>query len=354
MATAKLQGEALVLDLLDGYLRSKALMTAYRLDVFSPVAEKPLTREQLLGARSLPARAGNILIDALVALGLLEENAGQLSLPAALGPVLDRRNKKFQATAFMIEHLEDHYPHLNKLADIIKSDGTSSEFGYWDYFKHEGAVDEVDAHKAEDYSRYMAETMKMIGATLLSAYDMTARKHLVDLFGGPGTFAQLALASAPQLRATLLEVPAVVQVAERAFATLPDLKSRFRAVATDVFKEKLPADADTFTMIRAAQNWDDERLVGLYARIAEALPSGGQLLVVERMLPEPFDPSAEPLYMRSLYLATQSPHSQFRKQSEHAALLKKGGFAEVEFRTSANAPYAFLKKGWGFAVATKR
>ena len=63
-----LSGEKLLLDLLDGFLKSKVLMTAYRLDLFT-AAREPIAREALRAARGLPERSFRIVVDACVALG---------------------------------------------------------------------------------------------------------------------------------------------------------------------------------------------------------------------------------------------------------------------------------------------
>ena len=66
-----------LLELLDGFIKTKVLIGAYHLDLFTRCAE-PRPRAALLAELGAPERAATILVNACVALGLLVEEEGRL------------------------------------------------------------------------------------------------------------------------------------------------------------------------------------------------------------------------------------------------------------------------------------
>jgi demethylspheroidene O-methyltransferase len=332
------KGERRILDLLDGFLRSKVLMTCYRLDVFTR-AKGGVPRATLLEQLRLPARSGAILLDAAIALGLLEEDGDQVRTPLDLAEWLCRgENKPFQPTSYLIEYYEDLYPHLAAMDELVRSDGASSTFRLRDYFKDD--VTEVDPDVAARYSAYMDATIARIVGAVHATYDFSKHRYLFDLCGGTGAFLTGILRRQPGLRGGFVDVPACVEIGRRRLLEEPALGARVDAIAGDVFKTPVPPEADVVTMCRAAMDWGDERIGGLYRTVRDALPPGGRFLVIERMVPEgKITPESESLHLRAVYFLAKSTTTRYRTRSEHRALLLDAGFAQVECLNPPEAPY---------------
>lgn len=335
------QNERGLLGLLDGFLKTKVLIGAYRLDLFTRCAE-PRPRAQLLAELALPERAGTILIDACVALGLLDEEAGHLTTPPAIAPFLVRGDDRpFRTTTYLLDYYDEVFRALVDFEELVRSDGATSTFKLRDYFKDD--VREVQSDVAREYSTYMEATMGKIVEVVLAAYPFARHRRLLDLCGNTGTFCAAVVAATPGLSGTYLDVPACVALGEAELAARPELAARVRGVAGDLFTSEFPPGHDVITMCRSAMDWGDERIGPIYAKIRDALPPGGRFLVIERMLPEEVLPEALPLYLRAVYFLAKSRTTRYRTAAQHVALLRGAGFAEVEVIEPPRAPYELFQ-----------
>lgn len=344
--TTTLTGEPLLLELLDGFLKTKVLITAYQLDVFTAAAAQPRAMTELRESLGLPERSGTILLDACVSLGLLELDAGVLRVPEALAPCLVRSpDRPFRTTTYLLDYYAEVYRALDDMDELVRSDGASSSFHMRDYFKDD--VTEVQSDVAREYSRYMDETIAPIARVVLDTYDFGSHSALLDLCGGTGTFCAAIVGATPGLRGAFLDVPACVDIGREQLAARPDVVGRITAVAGDVFTTPLPEGFDVITICRAAMDWGDERIEPLYRRVREALAPGGRLLVVERMLPDAptaaVAAAARSLYLRSVYFLAKSRSTRYRSPAQHVALLQRAGFSTVEVLEPPRAPYAVFQ-----------
>lgn len=344
--------ERRLLELLDGFIASKVLMTAFQLDLFT-AALAPVGRAELLARLGLPERSGGILVDGCLALGLLEEQeGGAVQTSPAFAPLLRKgADEPFRATTYLIDYYAEVYRALVDMEELVRTDGKSSTFKLRDYFKDD--VSAIDPEVAASYSRYMDATVPAIVEVLAASVPLADRRHLFDLCGGTGAFCAAMARAFPHLRLGFLDVPACVAIGRRRLDADPDLAARITPIPGDVFTTPLPCDADVFTLSRAAMDWGDDRVRALYRRVWEALPAGGRFLVVERMLPERFTPAARPVYLRSVYFLAKSTTTQLRPPSRHLALLAEAGFAEARLVEPPRDPHQYLR-GFQVIVAEKR
>ncbi len=343
-------GERELLVLLDAFIKSKVLMTAYRLDVFTLLARESMTTEQVLRRLDLPSRSGTILINACLALGLLEISSDRLQVPEGISPFLIRDdNLPFRMPTYLIDYYRTLYDDLSILEEIVRTDGAASEFRLRDYFKED--VSEVDPQLAADYSAYMDATMAKIAQVVLEVYSFSHHRYLFDLCGGTGAFCEAVLNATPGIAGGFIDIPAVAEIARRRNQG-STLASRLDVIGGDVFRHELPSQADVMTICRSAHDWDDERMFALFQRVADALPRGGRLLVIERMIPDSFTPRAAALYLRAIYFLSKSRTASYRRASDYHAALRRAGFGTVETLDPKRDPYEFFQ-GLRIVMATK-
>jgi demethylspheroidene O-methyltransferase len=336
------RGDRLILGLLDGFIQSRTLMTAFELDIFTPLVERPRSRAELFAERNLPERSGVILINACLALGLLEERDSILSVPVEVAPLLVRGpHEPFRLPTYLIDYYGRLYADLANMTEIIRSDGSTSTFKGRDYFKED--VNDIDPQHAADYSSYMDATMEQIVGVVLETYPFSRHASLLDLCGGVGTFTRHVVRAHPGLSGTFMDVPACAAIGAETLARDADLAQRIRAVGGDVFRDPLPGGADVVTMCRSAHDWSDEQAQSLFQKVHEALPAHGRLLLIERMIPDTFDQSARSLYLRAIYFLAKSTTACYRSVSQYRRLLTDAGFSSVEVLEPPRDPNPFFQ-----------
>lgn len=343
-------GEKDLLNLIDAFIKSKVLMTAYRLNLFTLLAREPMAVGEALERLELPERSGTILVNACLGLGLLELKGETLSVPEAIAPLLIQdKSLPFRMPTYLIDYYHSLYEDMVNLEEIVKTDGAASAFNLRDYFKED--VGEVEPELAADYSAYMDATMAKIVKVVQETYSFAGHHYLFDLCGGTGTFCEAIIRANPGLSGGFIDIPAVASIGRARLAQLPTPCS-IDVVAGDVFTCELPKHADVITICRSAHDWDDAQIEALFRRVADALKPDGRFLIIERMIPDHFSKNALPLYLRAVYFLSKSCTARYRTASQYQAALQRAGFARVETIEPGRDPYAFFQ-GLRIVMGTK-
>lgn len=122
----------------------------------------------------------------------------------------------------------------------------------------------------------------MADPALAAAYDFSPFRTVCDVGGGQGAFLKRILEAHPHLRGILLDMQGVV-----ANHVLGGLGDRVEVIAGSFF-ERAPS-ADLLILKAVLHDWSDAKCAVILARCREALPPDGRLLIIDRLLEEPFD-----------------------------------------------------------------
>src|SRR5258706_12607110 len=194
----------------------------------------------------------------------------------------------------------------------------------------EGAAIFDHFFRTEDDKRMFL--MGMHGYGLLSSpavvasFDLSRFRRLVDLGGATGHLAVAACERYLNMSAAVFDLPVVIQIAREQVAKT-SVGTRIELIAGDFFQDALP-EADLFAVSRILHDWSDEKIRALLARIHARLPSGGALLIAEKLLNEN---KTGPMWaaMQSLNMLVCTEGRE-RNLQEYEALLRAAGFSTVE------------------------
>jgi acetylserotonin N-methyltransferase len=158
-----------------------------------------------------------------------------------------------------------------------------------------------------------------------AAFDLGRFRHLVDLGGGTGHLAVAACEHYPALRATVFDLPEALSLAREIVGATP-VADRVQFQGGDFFQDALP-EADLFSLGRILHDWTEAKIRRLLTRVYERLPSGGGVLVAEKLLN---DDKAGPSWaqMQSLNMLVCTEGKE-RTLGEYADLLQQVGFINV-------------------------
>jgi acetylserotonin N-methyltransferase len=156
---------------------------------------------------------------------------------------------------------------------------------------------------------------------VVASFDLSRFRRLVDLGGGTGHLALAAVDRYPQLRAAVFDLPEVGSV------TRDYVGGRVEVLEGDFFTDRLP-QADLYALGQILHDWTEEKIQMLLAKVFEALPSGGALLISEKLLD---DDKTGPLHvvMQSLNMLVCTEGRE-RTLMEYTSLLRRAGFSSVE------------------------
>lgn len=313
-----------VLDLMEAFRRSQALFTAVNLRVFERLKDAPKSLQELASEALLPTVPLEQLLTACQALGLISRVDGAyLNTPMTLKYLTESSPSNLlgyiRFSDMAVYRLWSH------LTDAVRegSNRWDQVFGSKDNFFENVYADPASLR---EFIGGMHGLGVITSPILVTAFDLSRFRHLVDLGGATGHLAMAACRSWPQLSATVYDLAPICAVAEEHIAQA-DLHSRVKAHVGDFFIDSWP-EADLLALGRILHDWNEERIHFLLRKCFESLPRHGGLLICEKLLNEEKDgPVSAALQSLNMLVITEGRE---RTASEYRALLQAAGFDQIE------------------------
>ena len=256
-----------IVRLSTAYWESQALLTANRLHVFDMLSEGGKSAPDVARMLSLDTRATTLLLRACVALGLLREDAGTFENTPVAATFLVSRSPAFMGN--VIRYSDQLYDTWGKLEQSLRSGkpALSAETYLGD-----------DPTRTRQFVQSMHDRALGIARTLVGMLDLTDRRALLDVGGGPGTYSVLLTQRFPGLSAEVLELPGVAAVARELIASA-GASERVTVRDGDYHVAPFGSGKDVVLMSGMFHRESDATCRSLVARAAECLVPGGLLIV---------------------------------------------------------------------------
>lgn len=179
----------------------------------------------------------------------------------------------------------------------------------------------------EVFDNGMAGMTISIANDLVTAYDFSQFKRVIDIGGGNGSLLEALLKAYPTLEGTLFDQPQVAAKAAR-LQTVAELGARLKIEVGNFF-ESVPGGADAYILKYILHDWTDSNAIEILKSCHQAMRAGAKLLVVEAILPgveniDENEPSLGKIFMDLQMLALTGGRE--RTESEFQHLFKSAGF----------------------------
>jgi acetylserotonin N-methyltransferase len=313
----------IVVDLLQGYRRSKVMFAGVRLGVFDALQTGPQTAVLLAVRLSCNTDALERLLGALVGVGLLRKHGESFSNTEVAATYLTSASP-MRMTGYINYSNDVGWQLWGKLEDAVREGTNRWKQCYgWDepifasFFKTDEA--------ATEFLMGMHGFGIISSPAVVSALDLGRFTQLVDLGGATGHLAIAACTRYPQLRATVFDLPTARPLAKQIIGG-SSVADRIDIVTGDFFADPLP-HGDLYALGRILHDWTEDKIAKLLRKVYESLPPGGALLVCEKML---FDDKLGPGWaqMQDLNMLVCTEGKE-RTLAEYEQLLWNAGFSEV-------------------------
>jgi acetylserotonin N-methyltransferase len=179
-----------------------------------------------------------------------------------------------------------------------------------------------------DFLRGMHGFGMLTSPKVVTAFDLSRFRRIVDLGGATGHLVIAACEHYPELRGAVFDLPRVTAMAREEVAR-SSARDRIEILGGDFFEDELPP-ADLYAVGRILHDWNETQIALLLSRICNRLPPGGGLLVAENLLEED-GVGPIPANMQSLGMLICTEGKE-RSLSEYTQLLKRAGFTQVDGR----------------------
>lgn len=312
-----------VLDLLVGFRLSKVMFAAVSLGVFDALAAGAKTRDALAGELGADGDALERLLDACVGMGLLTCGGERYENAPAAATYLCK-NSPDRLTGYINYSNDVMWKMWGNLEDAVR-EGTHrwpQTYGLdGPIFSHFFRTDEA----RQEFLLGMHGFGLISSPHVVSAFDLSRFRTLVDLGGATGHLAIAACRRYAQMQGIVFDLPEAVPLASQVVGA-SEVAERIQIAPGDLFADPLP-QGDLFALGRILHDWAESKIVKLLGRIYEALPSGGGVLIAEKLLA---DDKSGPRWsqMQNLNMLVCTEGKE-RTLGEYESLLSQVGFGQV-------------------------
>ena len=307
-----------IFEIVQGFVRSQVLYALVSLEIPEKLMDGPAAPEMLALGAGLSRDRMTLLLQAGAGIGLLKRRRdGRFSLSrkgAALVGVPGLRQ--------MILHHGAFYRDMGDPIALLKGEAETELAGFWPYV----FGPDVDPDVTRRYSDLMADSQAMVARDTLATVSLQGVRHLADIGGGSGAFLAEVAASYPDIALTLFDLPAVMPSARERLASR-GLTDRIALSGGSFREDPLPKGVDAISLVRVLYDHDDASVAALLARVFEALPAGGRLIISEPMSGGDAPNPITDVYFAFYTLAMRTGRA--RSAATIQSLCRAAGFAEA-------------------------
>jgi SAM-dependent methyltransferase len=307
--------EGAVLEDVRGFFKSRVILTAAELDLFTRLEKGQATAGALAQELGCDQRSLTRLLDCLVALQLLskQESVYQTSERGAL---LSAEHPETELP--MVLHLSGLWETWSGLTETLKTG--------------ENPRRKPVAHRGKDSLKDFIGAMHVVGRSLSNeiadSYDLANFNKLLDIGGATGTYTMAFLEKNPEMTAVLFDLPDVIPWAEERLES-EGLLGRVELVAGDFYHDELPKGCDLALLSAIIHQNSPQENLDLYRKIHQALVPGGKLLIRDHVMdPGRTFPPQGTLFAINMLVNTKGGDTYTFEEIEDA--LETVGFERVE------------------------
>ncbi len=313
-----------VLSLIDAFRSSKVMFVAVSLGVFDSLQRDPGPATRLAAEFQAQSEPMERLLDACVGLGLLTRQE-RIYKNAPVASTYLCRDTPTTLAGYILYSDKVLFQLWSHLENAIRQGGPQWEQA----FHQEGGIFD-HFFRTEEATKSFLQGMHGLGALssplVVSAFDISRFQTFVDLGGATGHLAIAACERYPALQAIIFDLPRVIDAVRHQVSMSP-VAARIELRKGDFFCSAELPEADLFGLGRILHDWPDNKVSALLQAIHSHLPSGGGILLAEKLVnADKTGPIAAQLQSLNMLVCTEGRE---RTLAEFQALLESAGFVRV-------------------------
>jgi predicted O-methyltransferase YrrM len=271
------------------------------LNVFTAIGDQKLTSEEIAAKLDLNNQSLQRLLNALTAMTLLSKKENTFSNTSAAKTFLSKDSNSYLGHIIMHHHhLVESWTHLDQAVKTGQPVRKRASFS--------------DEERRESFLMGMFTMAMAVAPRLVPRIDLSDRKHLLDLGGGPGTYAIHFCMNNPQLTATVFDLPATRPFAEKTIKKF-DLSERIDFKDGNYLEDPIAGRYDVAWMSHILHGEGPDDCREIIKKTAAALEPDGLIIIHDFILNNSMDgPLFPALFSLNMLLGTSSGQSYSEQQ----------------------------------------
>ena len=208
-----------------GYWKAQVLFVAIDMDMFTLIGDNGKSCKALTKRLRTDLRATEMVLNALVSLGLLRKVKGAYKNTAISNRYLVKDSPLYQGDR--IHHFHNMWDYWSKLSVVVKT-GKSTAY--------DNADEEVDEQRLAEFIRAMHNIGIVQAGEVCGKLHLKKYRSILDLAGEQGTYAVRFVEENPKMRAVVFDLPDVTRIAGE-YIKKSGMKGKVSTKAGDCLKD---------------------------------------------------------------------------------------------------------------------
>jgi SAM-dependent methyltransferase len=303
-----------LLELSGSYWKTCALHAGVKLDFFTLLDKNTMTAAELAGEAGSDQRGTAMLLDALAAMELLVKDGERYANRPDVEGFLSRKSSRY------IGHIIVHHHHLMESWSHLDAVVRTGE-----------PLDRPSVHSEEEWREAflmgMFDLAMNLAPQLVEQIDLAGRRRLLDLGGGPGTYAIHFCLKNPELEAVVFDLPTTRPFAEQTITRFK-MGHRVKFQEGDFLEDPVQGTFDVAWLSHILHGEGPDAARRIIEKAVSALSPGSLIIIHEFILDDDRSGPVSPaLFSLNMLLATSSGQSY--TQSEIAEMLAAAGVRNI-------------------------
>lgn len=302
------------------YRSSMVLFAATELGVFTALAGRGATLDELLATLAAAREPLRMLLEACVAEGLVVRDGDRYRNTPVTDAFLVQGRPTYGGHG--LKYAEDLYPAWGDLAALVRSGRPVID---------PESILGTDKDKTRAFVLAMHERARGLSAVLPHGADFGGRRRLLDVGGGPGTYSIALVQQTPGLQSTILDLPGVLAIT-REIVDQNGCADRIALIPGSYLDADFGSGFDAVLLSGMMHRETGDTCRTLLAKSYAALDPGGMVVVSDVF----FDSDAKDAPPFAVYFAINmmltSRDGSAHAKTEMARWVAEAGFARVEVR----------------------
>jgi cyclopropane fatty-acyl-phospholipid synthase-like methyltransferase len=313
-----------IMEMVTAFQRSRVLLTAYELELFTVLDNESKSSAQVAGALRTDKRATDRLMNALCALELLDKKK-------------DRFSNTALARKFLVKHSPDFMGNLYHSVNLWDTWSTLTQAVYKGTTVIEKKINDRGEKWLTAFIASMHNRAKKHAPKVVGKLDLSKVTRVLDIGGGSGAYAIAFVKSRPNIYAVVFDLPNVIPIT-RQYIEKEGLTDKIKTIVGDYTVDPLGKGYDLIFLSAIIHINSIDANMNLLKQCSEALNPGGQVVIQDFIMDEDRTiPPSGALFALNMLVSTEAGDTY--TESEVTDWMTIAGFTGIKridtpYRTS--------------------
>lgn len=313
-----------------------AITTGDELGVFAAISGEAKTTAPLAEELDVNARALEILLGLLAALGMVERRSGAWRATALSRTWMHPEGDGYYGP--LLGGFRNNYPLHKQMMATLKAGDVQAREGH-KTFVEEWERGDLPLEQAKGAAAFMHSHSV---ANSIATARMPVWKDVesvLDVGGGSGVFAIELARTQPHLSATILEIGTMCEAAQE-YIDRAAIQDKVATTAVDMFRENWPTGFDAHFFSNIFHDWSEKTNRLLAEKSFASLKSGGRIVLHEILMDDTgTGPLIAAAFSMLMLLGTRGKQYSLPELTD---ILEGAGFVDVEAQRTGGGYYSLV------------